>query len=217
MADIVPSNCPLCRFLDNHALDRVQGRRYLECGRCGLIHMAASDRPDAATELARYQSHENTPEDEGYRRFLNRLVVPLVARLPRGVEGLDYGSGPGPTLSIMLEEQGFAMSIYDPLFNPDFRALDCCYSFITCTEVAEHFFHPGAEFERLIRLIRPGGWLAVMTELFRGQSLQNWRYARDETHVAFYRARTMRWIADWLDLSVSFPVKDVVIFQKRDL
>ena len=186
----------------------------MECEACGLIHMTREDRPDRATEFARYQSHKNDPKDEGYRRFLDRLAAPLLGRLSPGAEGLDYGSGPGPTLSIMLEHEGFTVSIYDPFFSPDSQVLDRSYDFVTCTETAEHFFEPGKEFEKLNGLVRPGGLLAVMTELFRDQVFVDWRYTRDETHVAFYRQRTMQWIADWLDLSVSFPGKDVVIFRK---
>ncbi|MCH8053125.1 MAG: methyltransferase domain-containing protein, partial [Planctomycetes bacterium] len=94
------------------------------------------------------------------------------------------------------------------------QVLDRSYDFVTCTETAEHFFEPGKEFEKLNGLVQPGGWLAVMTELFRDQVFVDWRYVRDETHVAFYRQRTMQWNAEWLDWSVSFPGKDVVIFRK---
>ena len=134
--------------------------------------------------------------------------------MPAGVEGLDYGSGPGPTLSVMIEEQGFTMSIYDPFFSPDLRALGRSYDFITCAEVAEHFVAPRKEFERLSGLLRPGGWLAIMTGLFGGQRFEGWWYARDETHVAFYRDRTIQWIGDWMGWSVSRPEKDVTIYRK---
>jgi hypothetical protein len=211
---IASSTCPLCRSHAIHTFECVQDRQYIECEACELIHMTPRDLPNATTAFARYQSHENDPKDEAYRRFLDRLAVPLVGRLPPGAEGLDYGSGPGPTLSIMLEQQGFTMSIYDPFFSPDSQVLDRSYDFVTCTETAEHFFEPGKEFEKLNGLVRPGGWLAVMTELFRDQVFVDWRYVRDETHVAFYRQRTMQWIAEWLDWSVSFPGKDVVIFRK---
>ena len=214
MPDSAPSTCPLCRSDGIRDFARVHNRRYLDCDACGLIHMAAADRPDSASEYRRYRTHHNNPEDEGYRQFLERLVRPLVDRLPPGGEGMDYGSGPGPTLSVMIEERGFPMSIYDPFFSPDRQVLERSYDFITCTEVAEHFFDPRKEFEKLNRLLRPGGWLAVMTGLLRDQVFEDWWYVRDETHVAFYRDRTMRWIAEWLNGSVVFSDGDVVIFRK---
>ncbi len=130
--------------------------------------MDPSDRLDAAAERARYETHENDPEDAGYRGFLDRLAAPLmervVAEIPSGAEGLDFGSGPGPTLSIMLEERGMRMSLYDPFFAPDRSVLERTYDFVTCTETVEHLFEPRREFERFDRLVRPGGWLAIMTE-----------------------------------------------------
>jgi hypothetical protein len=182
---------------------------------CRLVFMDPDARLAPDAERAHYDLHENDPADEGYRAFLNRLAVPLVRKLPPRAEGLDYGSGPGPTLSVMLEEQGFGMTIYDPLFAPEEGALRRRYDFITCTETVEHFFHPREEFERLDGLLRPGGWLAVMTEIQReGVAFRDWRYARDPTHVSFYRARTMEWIAARFGWQRELPHPNVVLFRK---
>lgn len=171
--------------------------------------------PDA--ERAHYDFHENDPADEGYRAFLSRLATPLVRKLAPGAEGLDYGSGPGPTLSVILEEQGFGMTIYDPFFAPEEGALRRTYDFITCTETVEHFFRPREEFERLDALLRPGGWLAAMTEIRREDvPFRDWRYARDPTHVSFYRVATMDWIAGHFGWHRELPHPNVVLFQKAD-
>jgi SAM-dependent methyltransferase len=115
----------------------------------------------------------------------------------------------------MLEEQGFPMRIFDPFFAPDTEALDHDYDFITCTETAEHFFDPGREFRRLDRLLRPGGWLGVMTEVVdEDRSFQEWYYVRDPTHVAFYRRSTLEWIATSFGWSVEFPHRNVALFRK---
>jgi 2-polyprenyl-3-methyl-5-hydroxy-6-metoxy-1,4-benzoquinol methylase len=63
----------------------------------------------------------------------------------------------------MLAEAGFEMSLYDPQFAPDRSVLTREGDFITATEVLEHLHRPAAELERLWSLLRPGGWLAVMT------------------------------------------------------
>jgi hypothetical protein len=171
--------------------------------------------PTAAAERAHYGTHENDPSDPGYRSFLSRLADPLAERLPPGAEGLDYGSGPGPTLSVMLEERGFAVRLYDPFFAPDAMALERSYHFITATEVVEHFFHPRQEFDRLHGMLRPGGWLGIMTEVFREErDFATWRYARDPTHVCFYAPETMAWIARHYGWSAVWPHPNVVLFQK---
>lgn len=185
------------------------------CGDCGLVFVSPEQRPSAEAERAHYATHRNDPLDPGYRAFLDRLALPLLERLPPGAEGLDYGSGPGPTLSVMLRERGFPMEIYDPVFAPDPGPLQRRYDFITCSETAEHFHHPAAEFARLDRLLRRGGWLAVMTEAPpEDRPLDQWRYARDPTHVCFYRPATMRWIARRHGWAAVFPRPHVVLFHK---
>ena len=54
----------------------------------------------AEDEKARYDLHQNSPNDNRYRQFLNRIFVPMQERIAPESCGMDFGSGPGPTLSI---------------------------------------------------------------------------------------------------------------------
>jgi hypothetical protein len=207
--------CPLCAAPAATVYASLRGVDYHRCAVCELTFMDPSHRPSVAGERARYDTHRNDPGDVRYRAFLDRLAVPLAARLAPGAHGLDYGSGPGPTLSLMLEERGFHMSLYDPYYAPHRAALERRYDFITCTEVVEHFFEPGAEFERLDGLLNSGGWLGVMTGMLHDDVVfDDWHYARDPTHVCFYRPRTMEWIADRYGWTVERPARTVVLFGK---
>jgi len=115
----------------------------------------------------------------------------------------------------MMEARGFRMRTYDPFFAPDEDALRGRYDFVTCSETAEHFHHPAEEFGRLDGLLRPGGWLGVMTEMLdAARDFGTWRYARDPTHVCFYHADTMRWIADAHGWRMEAPTRNVVLFHK---
>ena len=207
--------CPLCHDAGEKAVNPAHGRDYHACGICDLVFMQPDQRPDAETERARYDTHRNDVADPGYRAFLRRLMDPLVERLRPGAEGLDYGSGPGPALSIMLGEAGFPTAVYDPFYAPDRAPLARTWDFITCTETAEHFFEPAAEFERLDSLLRPGGILALMTTM-RDDScpLDEWWYVRDFTHVCFYSARTMIWIARRHGWGLERPHANVALFRK---
>lgn len=190
-------------------------RSYFECRVCGLVHLAPAQRLDPAAERQHYGTHRNDPHDPGYRGFLGRVADPLIERLPPGAVGLDYGSGPGPALSLLLGERGFPVECYDPYFAPARAVLERTYDFVTCTETAEHFYSPAEEFDRLDALVRPGGWLGVMTEILReGRDFQQWRYARDPTHVCFYRVSTMEWIAARYGWSLELPHPDVALFRK---
>lgn len=207
--------CPLCASADAGTFADVHGRRFFRCPVCRLVFLHPTDRPDAAAERAHYGTHENRPDDPGYRRFLARLADPLAERLALGAEGLDYGCGPGPALSGMMTERGFPSRDYDPFFAPDADALRRTYDFVACSETAEHFHHPAAEWTRLDGLLRPDGWLGVMTEMLDDvRDFASWRYARDPTHVSFYHADTMRWIADTHGWRMDALARNVVLFHK---
>ncbi|MEX0970467.1 MAG: class I SAM-dependent methyltransferase [Paracoccaceae bacterium] len=206
--------CPVCTAPATHFL-QAEARDYFRCAICQARFLHPAQYPSRDSEHATYLLHENDPNDPRYRRFLSKLAEPLLARLPTPSEGLDYGCGPGPALAQMLREAGHGMSLYDPFFAPDTAPLGRCYDFVTCTEVAEHFHHPAREFARLRGLIRPGGWLAIMT-CFQTQDEEfaNWHYRRDPTHVVFYRAETFRYLAQRWGWGCELPVKDVVLMQR---
>jgi len=206
--------CPLCHSTRTGLLADTNNQLYFECRDCQLAFLDPAYRLDANAERAHYLTHNNDPADVGYRAFLDQLARPLTDQLPAGASGLDYGAGPGPTLSLMMRERGFVMTDYDPYFAPDAEVLERCYDFITCSETAEHFFNPAKEFERFRQILRPGGWLGVMTQLRNpADSFTDWYYNRDPTHVCFYQMTTMHWIAEQFGWSVQSPYKNVVLFQ----
>jgi len=201
--------------LRDHAT--VDGARYHFCPRCALVWIDRGFLPRREEERARYDTHRNDPSDPGYRRFLDTLAIPLAGRLPPGAEGLDYGSGPGPTLSVMLSERGFPTEIYDPFYAARPAVLSRTYDFVTCSETAEHFHDPGAEFARLDRLLRPGGWLGLMTGVRTPEvRFESWWYVRDPTHVCFYAPETLRWIAHRHGWRLERPSTNVALFAKPD-
>lgn len=190
------SDCRLCGRPDAELFATVEGRRYLRCPRCHLTFLGAAQLPDRAEEKAQYDLHRNEPEDAGYRRFLDQLGAPLCERLPAGAEGLDFGCGPGPALARMLEERGHPMRVYDPIYAPDPAALDQQYDFVTCTEVLEHLHWPKREWRRFAELVKPGGWLGVMTRFLTDDGhFPRWHYRRDPTHVCFWQPATFQWLA----------------------
>lgn len=188
---------------------------YLGCSQCGLVFVNPEERLPAGEEKQRYDHHQNNPGDEGYRSFLNQLFEPLNRELKSGSYGLDYGAGPGPTLHLMFEEAGHRMEIYDPFYANNPEVLQNRYDFITCTETAEHFYDPAGEFQKLWSLLKPGGILGIMTlMLTKPDAFSNWHYARDDTHVAFYREETFRWLAKNFPAEVTFLGNRVILLAK---
>ena len=205
--------CPLCQFAEVYPFHHSNVRTYYRCPVCHLTFVLPDSHPHSREEKARYITHRNDPSDSNYRAFLSRLTDHLIPKLNKGAQGLDYGSGPGPALPVMMEEKGFIMHTYDPFFAPLPHALEKRYDFVTCTEVVEHFHHPRAEFARFVLLLGEGGYLGVMTEMPGDDStFPDWYYHRDPTHVCFYKKETFEWIAQWLGWNVEFPAKNIAIF-----
>lgn len=206
--------CPLCATAADRFLS-IEGRDYLRCPACDARFVGQTHRPSREDEHAHYLLHENDPDDPRYRRFLSKLADPLIERLPPHSRGLDYGCGPGPALAAMLREAGHDMALYDPFFATDPAPLRETFDFVTCTEAAEHFHNPGQEFERLRRLVRPGGWPSIMT-CFQTEDarFKAWHYRKDPTHVVFYREGTFRYLAACWDWTCEVPAKDVVLMRR---
>ncbi|NIC37488.1 class I SAM-dependent methyltransferase [Halomonas desiderata] len=208
--------CPLCASPHSRHFHRDARRDYYRCENCRLAFVPPEQRLSPEQERAVYDQHENRPDDPGYRRFLSRLFEPLQHRLAPGASGLDFGAGPGPTLSLMFEEAGHPMSIYDPFYAPDAGVLERRYDFITATEVVEHLFAPGRELARLAALLPPGGWLGLMTKRVTGEeAFARWHYILDPTHVCFFSEASFECLAEHLGMSVEFPGADVALLQKK--
>lgn len=198
-------------------MQRAEGAAgFFHCPECDVRFLHSSLRLTAAAEESRYHSHNNDPNDSGYRTFLQPLVNALSPHLPQAAHGLDFGCGPGPLLALMFRELGFAMDTYDPIFQPQTPSREPGFDFVTLSEVAEHFFAPLVEFRRLHAWLRPGGWLGVMTALAEPPvDFATWYYRRDPTHVVFFSRRSFEWLAHKLGFGPpQFHGERVILLQR---
>ena len=208
--------CPLCKTMESNALfysDR--HREYHRCSICDLTFVPPLQLPAREVEKAEYDKHQNSPDDQGYRNFLSRLFIPLQTRIHANSSGLDFGSGPGPTLSVMFEEAGHEMSLFDPFYAPNTRKLTRKYDFITASEVVEHLHDPAKDLELLWALLRTGGWLGIMTKLALDKAaFSEWHYKNDPTHVCFFSGKTMEWLAEKWQVKRVLIGNDVILYRK---
>ena len=210
--------CPLCHHTHTLTFYHSERRSYFRCQNCALIFVSRADLLSPKGEKARYDLHENDPADPGYRSFLRQLIRPLTQKLEKPpLNGLDFGSGPGPALAMMLESQGYTMTLYDPYYAPRPKALGKTYDFVTCTEAIEHFYNPGQDWELLLTLVKPGGWLGIMTKLIDDlESFPTMHYIKDATHVSFFSRQTFRYLAKRDGLTAEFSGDNVVLLQKPE-
>ncbi len=215
--NVVSVFCPLCESIKITHFHADNHRDYFQCTQCHLIFVPSQQFLSKIEEKKRYDLHQNSPDDKSYREFLNKLFNPLHQYLNPKSNGLDFGSGPGPTLSLMFEETGHTMAIYDYFYANKNEVFQKQYDFITATEVLEHLYNPKKELMRLWSCLKPNGRLGIMTKLmFDDKEFIHWYYKNDPTHVCFYSPLTFKWLAKQWKADVQFIGEDVIIFFKNE-
>lgn len=207
--------CTLCGSDEIVPVIPLRDRRsYHHCQKCHLIYVDRRFLLSKKTERSRYALHNNGITQKGYVEFLQRVIRPCLPFLSRQMRGLDYGCGPQPTLSKILARFDRDCYDYDPLF--DFEHPYQEYDFIFATECFEHFHLPGNEFEKINGLLKPSGYLGIMTE--RWESLDrfdHWYYKNDPTHVSFFHHKTFSHISKEFGYTIKWADRNrVMVLQK---
>ena len=208
--------CPLCQIQFEQKSQNIQGREYYSCPECFLLFVDSRMHLNFEQEKVRYDQHTNSSSDLSYQKYIQNFLNKLIPKIKLGSSGLDFGCGPGPTISHLLNQQGFKVLDYDLHFYPNLDVLQDKYDFVTCTEVVEHFQKPQEGWEQLRDLLHAESLLMVVTQVYDKQNLSRWHYLRDVTHVCFYSVRTMEWIAQkysWTLSLESDPDQGVFFFQ----
>jgi hypothetical protein len=207
--------CSLCSSADVAEIFRDNSRSFYRCENCGLVSVPPQYFLSPDDEKGRYDLHQNNPNDQNYRTFLSRLFNPVVERLAAGAAGLDFGSGPAPTLSVMFSSVGFQTEIFDPFYAPDSGVLQRQYDFITASEVVEHFCVPRRDLDKIWSCLKRNGILGIMTRRTESVSdFATWFYKNDPTHVAFFSVRTFDWLAHRWGAELEVVDETVVILRK---
>lgn len=215
--------CRLCSSITVSFFEQNQ-RNYERCTHCLLIQLRRSQCPSLEEEKAEYMLHNNDPYDPRYRRFLQGVTEAMIQWLTdeqrTSPDILDFGSGSGPTISVVLEERGWKVHNYDPLYSPDIKHIQRKYDVISSTEVVEHFYEPKSSWELLFSLLKNDGFLVVMTQSsdkhFTSDSFGKWRYIREKSHVAFYHTKTMKFLAQNYGMNLSILSPNIFGFSKAE-
>lgn len=191
---------------------------YDVCDNCGFIYKQTQYQVNEKNEKATYDQHQNTFESTGYVNMFESFIEAFIEPVEGLKKGLEFGSGPGPVLYELLKRKGYDMMHYDPFYHPDMTYQTKAFDFITTTEVAEHFAHPIEEFEHLKSLLKPGGYLFVMTSFnkYDREDFLSWWYRRDNTHISFYTIETFQYIAKTTGLEIlKHNNKNVIVLKKN--
>lgn len=206
--------CTLC----DHPLTIMADEYYFLCQSCGAyvkneVYFISNDE-----EKSRYEHHNNDVEDINYQNFTSPITNAIIQRQRPQDLGLDYGCGPGPVISEMLKKHGYNVILFDPYFYPEHSYLNQKYDYIFSCEVFEHFKNPKYEIEKLYNLLKPNGYLYIMTHIYEADiPFECWYYRRDPTHVFIYTKKTFEYIAGKYQMSIIKHNKRLVIMSKNEL
>ncbi len=164
-------------------------RKFFRCGYCGFSWAHPDSLPDEAAAAQRYSNHRNDAADQGYTQFLSGIIEKAFfyySGKPESV--IDWGSGPSPVASRMLEGLGLSVFSWDPNFSSSEIPRKEFYDLGVCIETAEHFIHPRKDFADFFRTLKPGAYAVIHTHLAPADddAFLRWWYIEDITHVSFY-------------------------------
>jgi len=212
----VSSECLLCSSSNHDFFFEDKFRKYQRCLNCSLLFVAPEFHVSRKREKARYEEHNNDPNDAGYRAFLERISKPIKESFAPPSNGLDFGCGPTTLLADILSESGFEMDVYDLFYFPDESVLKKRFDFIVTTEVVEHLSGPLKVFKNLLSMLKPDGILAVMTRLHDNSiDFKTWHYKNDPTHISFFSLQTFEWLSEHLNLIHERVEDDIYVFTRR--
>lgn len=208
------NGCPLCHSKETTRFHEDRKRSYLICPNCQLVFVPTRFHLSLSDEKDRYDLHQNDPNDPGYRDHIYKLLTPLLERISPPATGIDFGSGPVPSLSHFMSRHAIDMNTFDIFYSNDRQVLNHRYDCLTCAEVIEHFRKPDIEFKTLFGLLKPGGWMGLMTGIRREEvEFSSWHYISDPTHIGYYAAGTFEWLSSQHNASIDYMDETVVILR----
>lgn len=195
--------CVLCQSEGTTSVKGPDHRSFFLCGHCHLIFVDSSEFLEPSDEKYRYDQHNNDEEDPRYIAFLSRAIDPAISYISEGSKILDYGCGPSQALMHEVSRRIVCMTTaYDPYYFPQEVSRDDAFDAIFSTEVFEHLYNPLESIKEVLSLLKVGGVLTVMTELYPDDltDFSNWYYAKDPTHVVFYSLKTLAFLQETFHL-----------------
>ena len=207
-------SCLVCCSQENNFFFSDKFREYRKCAVCSLIFVPPEFHVSRDREKARYEEHNNDPNDAGYRAFLERITIPIKESFKPPASGLDFGCGPTTLLADLLKKSGFEMDVYDLFYAPEKHVLEKKFDFIVTTEVVEHLVEPLEVFKKLLSMLNPNGMLAVMTRIHDDSiDFKTWHYKNDPTHISFFSIETFEWLSNQLGLKYRKIEHDIFVFE----
>lgn len=212
-------DCVLCKKDTDSFMDDKTHIKYYHCIYCEFICKTPQIYKTIEEQKERYNLHDNTEEDEGYKAYFQRFLDFTLPHVGKPKKALDFGCGTTSLLSKILEDKGIQCDYYDPIYYPTPINDNKKYDLIISTEVFEHLHQPRKVFESLMGRLEKGCYLAIQTQFHANDKevFKKWYYHQDPTHIVFYTKKSFEVLAKIYDCEViASNEKNIVILRKND-
>ncbi len=206
-------NCSLCTSNRTKLFSEYKKRAFYLCLNCDAILLHPSFHLNPLEEKGRYDLHSDDVLDIRYQNFVKPIVEVVEKYFPKKANGLDFGCGKTAIVKYVLEQKGYTIEGYDPVYFKDESLLQKTYNYITSCEVVEHFYNANKSFNLLNTLLKSNGKLILKTSIYsHATNFENWWYKNDPTHVIFYTEKTLLFIKqNWEYKSLRVLEKCIVL------
>jgi SAM-dependent methyltransferase len=208
--------CNLCGFNKVNPLIIPNDKRiYYYCSECCLIFVDTVCHLDKEMEKKILSSQNQSIDKAEYVEYVNQIIQMVLPYINEENIGLDYGCGPSPTLTYLLEKENITCFNNDNNFGYTHPYKE--YDFIFAIECLEKFKEPDKEFDKILTLLKPGGILGVMTETYPEiNRFRFWHNRQDRIHVSYYHRNTISYFMDNKDLELLVSDEEKsFIFRKK--
>ena len=211
--------CKICNARTNSIEDVKKNLLYYRCSFCSFVSLEDTFMVDRLKEKAQYDQHNNSLENEGYVQMFEDFIDLSIEPYRENIQTvLEFGSGPEPVLSKLLERRGLEVDIYDLFYAPQKVYKGKQYDLISSTEVFEHLQKPLEVLETLVNHLNENAYIVLMTKFppKDDKEFLAWWYRRDPTHISFFTPKSFEVMAEKVGLKVLKTFNgNIVIFQKE--
>ncbi len=210
--------CKVCKERTCLIEDEKKNLIYYRCLFCGFVSLDDKCMVNKVEEKRKYDEHNNSLENEGYVQMFEDFIELSIVPYKKNIQTvLDFGSGPEPVFSKLLERRGFEVDIYDLYYASKKVYESKKYDLITSTEVFEHLQKPLEVLALLVQHTNENGYIVLMTKFppSDDKKFLAWWYRRDPTHISFFTPKSFEIMAGEVGLKVLKTInKNIVVFQK---
>ena len=208
--------CKICQQETEKFYDKRVKSDFFYCKACHYFFKDEASFLSSEAELALYNQHNNSLENKGYVQMLEEYIE--FAIKPFDVHTiLEFGSGPTPVLSELLQQKSYSVDMYDKFYAPTKVYEGKVYDLISSTEVIEHIEGINELMQFFYKHLKKGGYLALMTQFHKDsiEEFVKWWYPCDRTHISFFNLHTFEVLAEKFHFRiVKCDNKKMIVLQK---